>query len=72
MQPATQPAITGWDNRTVSDFSKGDLDILILERPLLDDLSAAVEAGRVHEFLAPVCRDKVGFEVKVNVVQQGI
>ena len=69
MQPATQPAITGWDNRTVSDFSKGDLDILILERPLLDDLSAAVEAGRVHEFLAPVCRDKVGFEVRGGLAE---
>ncbi|MEM9367156.1 MAG: DUF1826 domain-containing protein [Planctomycetota bacterium] len=57
-------ATTAWDTASVSRFDKGDADILVLDRPPVADLEDLVEKGRVHEYLAPVSRGRVGFEVR--------
>ena len=60
----TAPAHTAWDRLAVSEFDKGNVDILVLTRPPIVDVEAAVENGRIREYLAPVSRDRVGFEVR--------
>lgn len=64
MQSASTQPTTAWDKGAVTEFADGEADILVLRRHALDDLASAVQAGRVHEYLAPVCRQNVGFEVR--------
>ncbi|MEM6688235.1 MAG: DUF1826 domain-containing protein [Planctomycetota bacterium] len=59
----TEPR-TAWNAEAVADFANGNLDILVLERHHLADVSSAVESGRIHEYLAPISREKVSFEVR--------
>ncbi|MEM1224166.1 MAG: DUF1826 domain-containing protein [Planctomycetota bacterium] len=61
--------ITAWDTSAVTEFDSGNADILVLPRPGspgldIPNLEKAVRSGRVHEYLAPVRRDRIGFEVR--------
>ncbi|MEO1526780.1 MAG: DUF1826 domain-containing protein [Planctomycetota bacterium] len=56
--------INAWDADAVSKFESGNADILVLDRPIIDGLGVVMEMGRVHEYLAPVQRDRIGFEVR--------
>lgn len=60
----TTEQTTAWDSGAVSEFYTGDTDILVVDRQPLDNLGAIVEAGRIHEFVAPVNRETAGFEVR--------
>lgn len=61
----TKEQITAWDTVAVSDFAAAeDADILVLNRRPLEGIGAAVQAGRIREYLAPVDRQRVGFEVR--------
>ncbi len=64
MQSATEQTIAAWDPGAVREFVDGANDILVLRRHAPSDLASVVQAGRIHEYLAPVCREKVGFEVR--------
>ncbi len=56
---------SSWDMVAVSEFLvTEDADVLVLDRDPLQGLSEPVAAGRIREFLAPVTRDRVGFEVR--------
>ena len=61
----TKEQITAWDTVAVTEFaaSKGT-DVLVLDRRPLDGLGAAVESARIHEYFAPVRRERIGFEVR--------
>ncbi len=61
---ATTEQITAWDKGAVSEFATGQADVLVLNREPLENLGPIVETGRVHEFVAPVSRQTVGFEVR--------
>ncbi len=67
MQPTTTQPITAWDAKAVAEFATGSADVLVLERRSLDHLGTAIQAGRVHEYLAPVSRQKVAFEVRAGL-----
>jgi hypothetical protein len=56
-----------WDAGAVARFAAGDADILVLPRRPMDHLGPAVQAGRVHEYLAPVRRENIGFEVRAGL-----
>ncbi|MEM9826393.1 MAG: DUF1826 domain-containing protein [Planctomycetota bacterium] len=63
-----------WDTIAVSDFDTGDRDVLVVPRPGIAglddaDLRAAVQAGRIHEYLAPVRPDRIGFEVRGGLAE---
>ncbi|MEM6777106.1 MAG: hypothetical protein AAF670_05590, partial [Planctomycetota bacterium] len=69
--------ITAWDTSAVSEFDSGNADILVLRRPSIPcldiaNLVKAVQSGRVHEYLAPVRRDRVGFEVRSGLGELGL
>ena len=56
---------SAWDKESVSKFYDGHDDILVLDRSTLIALDpAVVAAGRIHEFQAPVDRQRAGFEVR--------
>lgn len=67
MPSATTEPITAWDTGAVTEFAAGNADILVLKRRPLDHLGPTVQAGRVHEYLAPVRRQKVPFEVRAGL-----
>lgn len=58
----TQPI--AWDTDKVSKFVSGATDVLVLDRKPLEGVGAVVEAARIYEYLAPVSRQRVGFEVR--------
>lgn len=61
--PATKKT-AAWDTSVVSDFAKGHADILVLNRQSMDNLGPIVDAGRVHEYQAPVSKEKAGYEIR--------
>jgi len=62
-QPTTQTA--AWDSAFVSEFADSEnADVLVVERKPIEGLGALVDAGRVHEYQAPVSRETAGFEVR--------
>lgn len=64
----TKEQMTAWDTAAVSEFVvAGDTDALVLDRQPLEGLDAAVAAGRIGEYLAPVDRLRVGFEVRCGL-----
>ena len=64
MRSTITDSITAWNANTVSDFAAGDSDVLVLQRTPLARLGPVVEAGRFREYLAPVRRHNVGYEVR--------
>lgn len=60
----TANLITAWDDESIKSFAEGDDDVFVFTRTPLEGLGEAVLAGRVHEYIAPVRRDRVGFEVR--------
>lgn len=67
MQSATTEPVAAWDAEAVSEFAAGGADILVLKRHQLDHLGPAVQAGRIHEYLAPVRPQKVAREIRAGL-----
>ncbi|MEM9351829.1 MAG: DUF1826 domain-containing protein [Planctomycetota bacterium] len=67
MHPVATETITAWNAETVADFAAGSPDILVLKRPPLNNLGPVVQAGRIHEFLATVRRQKIALEVRAGL-----
>ncbi|MEM8679255.1 MAG: DUF1826 domain-containing protein [Planctomycetota bacterium] len=68
MRPTTTAPITAWDTEVVTEFATtANDDILVLARDPRVSLGPAVEAARVHEYLVPVDRDNVAFEVRAGL-----
>ncbi|HAY82731.1 MAG TPA: hypothetical protein DCY79_23225 [Planctomycetaceae bacterium] len=67
MRSATTESIAAWDPVVVREFAVGGADVLVLERRPLEHIRSAIEAGRFREYLAPVRRQKVAFEVRAGL-----
>ena len=65
----TTDKTTAWDHVAVADFAAGNADILVLERAPIDNLEAAIEASRIHEYRAPIHRENIGFEVRSGLAE---
>ncbi|MEM7454521.1 MAG: DUF1826 domain-containing protein [Planctomycetota bacterium] len=77
---ATPGHVPSWNKEAVATFIGGNADVLVLSRnppvqrnPLedvdnpLEQLGAAVQAARVRDYAAPVCRKSAGFEVRAGL-----
>ena len=62
--PATSEKTTVWDTAVLSEFAKGDADVFVFNRQPMEGLGPIVDSGRVHEYQAPVSREKAGFEIR--------
>ncbi len=67
MVSTTPEAIAAWDTKAVADFTAGQANILVLDRPPLNSLGPAVQTGRIHEYLAPVHRQNLAFEIRAGL-----
>jgi len=66
-QPTSGTDQSAWDSKTVAEFTEGPADILVLRRNAPSDFAEEVQAARVHEYLAPITREKAGFEIRAGL-----
>ncbi|MEL6109908.1 MAG: DUF1826 domain-containing protein [Planctomycetota bacterium] len=67
MQHTITELTPAWDKVAVTEFVTGRDDILLLARSPLENLRPIVQAGRVREYLAPIRRERIGFEIRAGL-----
>jgi len=64
--------MTAWDMAAVAEFDRGGEDILVMERPPLAGIAAAVASARVHDYRGRVTRSDAGARAAEAMAALGI
>ena len=61
---STTKHVHAWDRDVLAEFATGHDDVLVVERPVLDNIAQTVEKGLLHDYLAVVTRANVEQEAR--------
>jgi hypothetical protein len=64
--------VTAWPDDVVDAFADGGEDILVVPRPVADDVRAVVAMGRVHQYRASISARTVNRRVKAGLAALAI